>query len=369
MGPAGVSDMRVRFKGYAPEVLPSGAIRHRVRVEGDPKRRILIPVGPEDPAFTEHYWAARVGQTVETAHKAPKAPAASLDALVQDYLASLQVRVEGGTASPHTLRQRRSLMLRACDVLSPEGDRMGALHCDLPREAMVHIRDHWGARTAQADNCIKALRAAYDWALEKGRVTSNPAMGLRRVHSSKGGAVPWTPADLRQFLDHHPDGTMPRLWLMLALFTGARRGDLTVLGRAHEVQRDGITWLDWQPGKKGSAPASLPMAPQLLSAARGMKVQGRTYLLSKHGRPFRSPEVLGNSVQGWTAEAGLSGRSSHGLRKALGGLLGDLGCSELQIMSILSHTEPTTSSIYTKSAERRRMASEAMQMVGNLKLW
>lgn len=100
-----------------------------------------------------------------------------------------------------------------------------------------------------------------------------------------------------------------------------------------------------------------------------MKVQGRTYLLSKHGRPFRSPEVLGNSVQGWTTEAGLSGRSSHGLRKALGGLLGDLGCSELQIMSILSHTEPTTSSIYTKSAERRRMASEAMQMVGNLRLW
>ncbi|ANT62662.1 hypothetical protein AYJ57_20005 [Salipiger sp. CCB-MM3] len=111
------------------------------------------------------------------------------------------------------------------------------------------------------------------------------------------------------------------------------------------------------------------MAPQLLAATRGMTVQGKTYLLSKHGRSFRSPEVLGNTVQRWTSEAGLTARSSHGLRKALGGLLGELGCSELQIMSILSHTEPTTSSIYTKSAERRRLAREAMQMVGGLKLW
>ncbi len=361
--------MRVKFRGYVPERLPSGQVRHRVRVEGQPKRRILIPVGPDDPAFTEHYWAARAGSKISDEPKKSAAPAASLDALVDDYLSALEIKVAGGNASHLTLRQRKSLMKRACDILSPEGDRMGSLHCDLPREAIVHIRDHWGTRTAQADNCIKALRSAYDWAIERGRARSNPAAGIRRVHRSKGGAVPWNAADLKQFLDHHPEGSMPRLWLLLALFTGARRGDLYLLGRDHEVQRDGITWLDWQPGKKGSASASLPMAPQLLAATRTMTVQGKAYLLSKHGRPFRSPEVLGNNVQNWTAEAGLSGRSSHGLRKALGGLLGEVGCSELQIMSILSHTEPTTSSIYTKSAERRRLASEAMQMVGGLKLW
>ena len=364
-----MSDVQVRFKGYVPERLPSGAVRHRVRVEGQPKRRIVIPVGPGDPTFTEHYWAARAGHTIEVVDKKSAAPVTSLDAMIDDYLFALEQKVEGGNASPHTLRQRRSLMLRAREVITPEGDRIGSLHCDLPREAMVHIRDHWGARTAQADNCIKALRAAYEWAMELGRVQTNPATGVKRVHRSKGGAVPWSPEDVKKFLGHHPEGSVPRLWLILALFTGARRGDLYLLGRAHEVQREGMTWLDWQPGKKGSAPASLPMAPQLLTATRGMTVQGKTYLLSKHGRPFRSPEVLGNSVQGWTTEAGLTARSSHGLRKALGGLLGELGCSELQIMSILSHTEPTTSSIYTKSAERRRLAREAMQMVGGLKLW
>lgn len=363
-----MSDVQVKFKGYVPERLPSGAIRHRVRVEGQPKRRIVIPVGPDDPAFSEHYYAARMGHSITAEPKEKAAPAASLDALVQDYIAALEVSVEGGNASPHTLRQRRNLMLRACDALSPQGERMGSLHCDMPREAMVHIRDHWGARTAQADNCIKAFRAAYEWATERGRVQENPTTGVRRVHRNKGGATPWTPADLKKFLKHHKEGSTPRLWLLLALFTGARRGDLTVLGRSHETQREGITWLDWQPAKKGSAPASLPMAPQLLQATRTMRVQGRTYLLNKHGRPFRTPEVLGNSVQIWTAEAGLTKRSSHGLRKALGGLLGEMGCSELQIMSILSHTEPTTSSIYTKSAERRRLASEAMHLMGNLKL-
>ncbi|WP_353474819.1 site-specific integrase [Salipiger sp. H15] len=364
-----MSDVQVRFKGYVPERLPSGAIRHRVRVEGNPKRRIVIPVGPEDPTFSEHYWAARAGHTIEVVEKKSCAPATSLDALIDDYLIALEAKVEGGAASIATLRQRKSLMLRAREVITPEGDRIGSLHCDLPREAMVHVRDHWGARTAQADNCIKALRSAYEWALEKGRVQSNPTAGIRRVHRGRGGAVPWTTQDVKKFLAHHPEGSMPRLWLILALFTGARRGDLTILGRGHEVQREGMTWLDWQPGKKGSAPASLPMAPQLLAATRGMTVQGKTYLLGKQGRPLGSPDVLGNSVSCWTAEAGLSDRSSHGLRKALGGLLGELGCSELQIMSILTHTEPTTSSIYTKSAERRRMAHEAMKMVGGLKLW
>ena len=134
-----MSDVQVRFKGYVPERLPSGAVRHRVRVEGQPKRRIVIPVGPGDPTFTEHYWAARAGHTIEVVDKKSAAPVTSLDAMIDDYLFALEQKVEGGNASPHTLRQRRSLMLRAREVITPEGDRIGSLHCDLPREAMVHI--------------------------------------------------------------------------------------------------------------------------------------------------------------------------------------------------------------------------------------
>lgn len=114
---------------------------------------------------------------------------------------------------------------------------------------------------------------------------------------------------------------------------------------------------------------SLPMAPQLYEATRAQKIQGPTYLLTRFGRPFKSPDGLSRRVENWTAQAGLINRSSHGVRKALGTLLGELGCSELQIMSILSHTNPTTSSIYTRGAERRAMAAAAMKTLGEVSLW
>ncbi len=57
------------------------------------------------------------------------------------------------------------------------------------------------------------------------------------------------------------------------------------------------------------------------------------------------------------------GRSKHGVRKALAELLTEEGCREHQIMSVLSHTQPSTSAIYTKGAERRAMAVETIQVI------
>ena len=275
-------DVKVRFKGYVPERLPSGAVRHRVRVEGQPKKRMVIPVGPEDPTFSEHYYAARAGRVHEVT-RAPEPVRNSFDALIAGYLAHLELKVDAGLLSPSTLRQRTSLLTRARDIQSPDGDRMGDLHQELPPEALEHIRDSWGGRTAQADNCTKALRGAFTWA----KIRPNPANEVSYIHRSRGGAVPWSSGDLRKFLEHHPEGSVPRLWLLLALFTAARRSDLVLLGRRHEVERHGIVWLDFQPGKKGSAFVSIPMLPQLHEATRTMKVQGPTYLLERLGPALR----------------------------------------------------------------------------------
>jgi integrase len=360
--------MRVRFRGYVPERMPSGETRHRVRVAGDPKKRIVIPVGPDDPAFSEHYHAARMGQRIE--HARPMAVAVnSLDGFIAEYLDHLTAQVAAGRASPLTLKQRRSLLKAACNFLSPERDRMGSLHVDLPQAAMLHIQDCWGSKTGQADNTIKSLSAAYAWGMSRGRVGANPAAGVPRIHKNQGGAVAWSSDDLRAFMAQHGEGTTARLWLLLALFTGARRADLAILGRANEVNRGGVTWLDYQPGKKGSAPASLPMAPQLYEAIRAMVVQGPAYLLTKHGRPFASADSLARSIEDWTAQAKLTGRSSHGVRKGLAGLLAEMRCSEHLIMTILTHTNPVTSSVYTKSADRRAMAVEAVRVMGEFKLW
>lgn len=363
-----MNDLKVTFRGYLAETLPSGEVRHRVRVEGNPRKRIRIPVGPDDPAFSEHYYAARAGQKVEPGPARPRLPIKSADALIRDYLDWLEMKVQAGQMSALTLKQRQSLLIRSLDTRDEFGERIGDLHFDLPPAAFVLMRDGWGDKTGQADNALKGFSAVYKWAKDRGKVASNPVLGVARVHKSGGGAVPWSAADLRAFLDRHSSGSTARRWLMLALFTAARISDTVRHGRQHEVIRDGIVWLDWQPIKAGSSFVSLPVAPQLLHELRAAKVEGKTYLLSQHGRPYRSPEGLRNMVQAWTGQAGLENRSQHGVRKALGELLAEAGCSQHQIMSVMAHTKPATSAIYTEKADRRRMAALAMDGIKNIVL-
>ncbi len=53
--------MKIRFLGLLAEKLPSGAVRYRVRVEGQKAKRIPLSVPPDHPQFIEIYRAARTG--------------------------------------------------------------------------------------------------------------------------------------------------------------------------------------------------------------------------------------------------------------------------------------------------------------------
>lgn len=360
-----MTDVRVQFRGYVPERLPSGEVRHRVRVEGQPKRRIRIPVGPDHPDFSEHYHAARVGKLVEDQPAKPLPKSGTLEARCAIYLAHLEQMVAAGRASPLTMKQRRPILKQVCMMLAPNGvTRMGDLDEHLPPTALRHIQDQYGARTGAADNAIKALSAAFNH-----RGGRNPAREVKKVHVSRGGATPWSTGDVRTFLDHHGPGTTARLWLMLALFSTARISDVVRLGRQHEVVRDGVVWIDFQPVKRGSAFASLPMMPQFIAAHRAMKVQGPTYILSSHGRPYRTPASLNQRIDRWTTDAGLSGRTQHGVRKATAELMAEVGCSDHEIAAVMAHTKVETSHIYTLKAERRRMANSAIKAISTSDLF
>ncbi len=354
--------MRVDYPGLLIEPTPSGGTRYRVRVEGQKAKRIAIPCGPDDPAFGNHYWAARAG-TIWTAPVKVEPMRRSLDWLVAGYLAQFDRWVAAGLKSASTLKQRRSLLTRMCEIKDDDGDRYGGSNMDAPTSAFVKARDAWSATPAEADNLIKAVRAMYAWAVERADIDHNPAAGVARIHRSHGGAVPWTAGELRQFRDHHPPGTVAHLWLTLQMFTACRIGDAMILGRKHEVTIDGIVFLRWQPGKRGSAPVVIPLLPPLLKATRAQTVVGETYLLTSNGRPWGNVDSLRTRVRRWCDDAGLTERSSHGIRKAVGNLLAEAGCTQHQIMAVMSHTQAQTSEIYTKDANRRSLARDAAEFL------
>lgn len=361
-----VTDLRVDFPGLLIERHRNGGLRYRVRVEGDKTRRIHIPVDPQDPDFANHYYAARAGK-VWSPPRGTRAIEKSLGWLCNRYLEYLEKLVTAGQMSAATLKQRRSILTRLCDHTDKEGTRYGDCDMAAPTSAFIEVRDAWAAHPGAADNLIKTIRAVYAWAVDRDEISHNPAAGISAINTSpKGGAVPWTAADLLRFKEKHPAGTMAHLWLTLQVFTACRIGDAIWLGRENEVTRTGQVWLDWQPRKKGSAPVSIPMLPQLYNATRAIKVVGSTYLLSETGKPFSSTEALRVRVQRWCAAAGLDDRSSHGVRKAVAELMAEAGCTQHQIMAVMAHTQAKTSEIYTKGVQRRVLASDGIQALAGL---
>lgn len=369
-----MTEVRKNYPGLTVTTAPSGAKRIRVRVEGDRNKKITLKVTLDHPKFSEHYTAARAGIAM-AAEPETTAVKHSLGWMVELYLRHLEALAESGTGSELTFKQRRNLLTRLCKHPTPRPDgtitTYGAKSIQAPASAFVALRDDMSATSAEADNMIKAIRSMYAWAMKGNAIVSqmvkvNPLHGIEKIHVSRGGAVPWTSADLIKFKERHPPGTMAHLALTIHMFTAARRSDAYLFGRGHEVERDGIRWLCWQPAKKGSAAVELPMMPPLIEATRASKVIGKTYLLNAHGQPFNSAASYGGWFRKRISEAGLKGRSSHGVRKAMAELLAESGCGENQISAVLSHTKPGTSAIYTRKANRRKMAADAMKAAGSI---
>ncbi|WP_235891512.1 tyrosine-type recombinase/integrase [Thalassobius litoralis] len=360
------ADMRVRLPGLLKERHRNGTIRWRVRVDGDKRKRIAIPVGTDHPDFLNHYYAGRAGREWQLGTETEVER--SLDWLIRRYLDYLSKMVEAGQMSDATLRQRRSVLARLCDHLDEDGTRYGDCDMDAPPAAFITIRDAWADRPGAADNLIKTIRAVYEWSIERGEIAHNPAAGIAAINKRpKGGATPWTPDDLLRFREVHPKGSTPYLWLTLQAFTACRIGDAIWLGRSNEKLHNGRIYLEWQPRKKGSAPVSIPMLEPLYEATRSATVVGPAYILTQRGTPYKTAESLRNQVRKWCDAADLKDKSSHGIRKAMAGLMAEAGCSQHQIMAVMAHTQAKTSEIYTKGAERRLLAADGIAALTKLK--
>ena len=356
--------MKIEKPGLLKDKTPAGNIRWRVRIEGDKKKRITIPVGPEHPDFEEHYAAARQGRQLKRG-RVDKPTRGSLDELCERFIHWIEGQVDAANPSQLTLNSRRMGLTQACDCLSPRGQRMGTLRAGMPKDAFAHIRDSFGARTGAAETCLKALRAAYTWGEDHGYPAESSVFSIRSKHRSKGGATPWTDTDEEKFLRSHGPGTMARRWFLLARNTAGRIGDTHLLGSRNEVFKNDRQYLAWQPGKRGSKPVQLPMARDLMVELAGHPLSAPAYLLTEYGRPFASSGSLDNRIRKWVVAAGLVGsngkanRSQHGIRKRRAEQITEASGSVFEVMAHLAISEPRTAAIYTAKVERARLAEAA----------
>jgi integrase len=215
-------------------------------------------------------------------------------------------------------------------------------------------------------NLLNTLRALFRWAVAEGRAPGDPTLGVTRQKITSSGYQTWPETAIEKYKQTHALGTMPRLAIELLLSTAVRRGDAVRLGPQHV--HDGT--LMFEQGKtKGAEEATviIPLHPDLCAAIAAMpatnivRLAAPTFLQTALGRPF-TVAGFGNWFRKCCNEAGLPiGLSAHGLRKAAARRLADIGCSAHEIAAITGHATLSEIQRYTRAADRKRLALQAMK--------
>jgi integrase len=249
-----------------------------------------------------------------------------------------------------TQRQRENIFSH---VLESAGTQPFA---KVTQAAIMTGRERRAATPAQARNFLDAMRGLFRWAMKAKLVRTDPTAGVENPARKKGdGFIPWTEEHVAAYERRWPIGTRQRVWLGVLLYTGLRRGDAVRFGRQHV--RDGVGTLKTE--KSGHTVAvTLPILPVLADTLAAGPCGDLSFICGARGEPL-TKESFGNEFRQACKLAGVPG-SAHGVRKIAATRAANHGATVAQLEAIFGWTGGTMASHYTRTADRRRLAKEAM---------
>lgn len=334
------------MKGLKPSGrFPSGNTRYYYRLATP---AIPMPDAPKDsPDFLKAYAAARDGNATTTRGR------------VTHRTGTIGAGIRAFLASDAYLTRATSTRARWTSFAEEIETRLGpAKLTDLePR----HIRKYLAAFGPHAkNNRLKLWRALGRWWVDSGLLDADPARDVRPAATPESdGYVPWTQADVDAFRAHWPIGSMQRLALEIMASTGAAIGDAVRLGPGNV--KDG--WLTYRRTKSRTicavpifvqpAPAYYPPTADL-QACLARAPRHLTWLSTARGAA-RSPKAAGAWFSSAAKDAGITGKSAHGVRKYLAAFMAERGATDAQRMAILGHDTTAQTRAYSKSADARRI--------------
>jgi len=317
-----------------------------VRIGKGSRTRVLADFGT--PEFEAEYREALSGK-----------PAARKGSPASGTLAWLIARYREtavwSALSAATRKQRGNIFLH---VIETAGERpytkINAATIEAGKERRAHT-------SAQSRNFLDAMRGLFRWALAARMITSDPTATVRNPPRQKGdGFRPWTEAHVEAYERRWPIGTKERVWLDVLLYTGLRRGDAVRLGRQHV--RDGIATLKTEKSQ-GGIEVTLPILPVLEHTLAAGPCSDLAFICGERGEPL-TKESFGNAFKQACIKAGVPG-SAHGVRKIAATRAANSGATVAQLEAIFGWTGGTMASHYTRSADRKRLAIEAMHKLAN----
>lgn len=337
-----------------------GNVRIYLRRKNAPKVRIHGT--PWTPAFMAEYQAALGGDAPAPGPR--RTEPNTWKWLCQRYFAWMPA---SSGLEPRTQHVRRQILEATFD----EPLKPGSRHTfgDMPlasfgTKAVKVLRDRKAATPAAANNRVKSIRAVFRFAIEAeiDGVDTNPATGIDKVKQRTDGFHTWTVDEVRQFMAVHKPGSTAYLAICLLLFTGVRRSDVVRLGSQH-ISKGWLTYRQAKHLQTEESTVDIPVLPILAQAiAATERVGVRTFLVTSFGKPFTS-NGFGNKMRDWCDAAGLPHCASHGLRKAGATIAAENGATENQLMAIFGWRSANQVRTYTRKANRRKLAGEAMHLI------
>lgn len=306
----------------------------RIRSQNGP--RIRLPDDPTSEEFRLAY-AAAMGGTQKPATK--KNSPDSISAKINSYMRSAAYTGLSGSS-------KDGYSSRLEQIRTDHGHRAFS---GLTKERIeTFILAPLANKPGAALDTLKKLRIL----INHFKLTPDPTAGIKRP---KGGEIrAWTDRELAAYERRWPLGTKQRTAYALMLNMGTARVDTHLL-TWHQVD-DGACYRRHKTGVQ----VDMDVSEDLEKALAAMPRKHVVVITTAYGKPF-TVDGFSQFMRDAITAAGLTlSCQPHGLRKTLGRLLADAGCSAHDIMAALGHTTLAEAERYTRDADRKRGGKRAV---------
>jgi len=322
-----------------------------VRIGKGPRFRVRGEYGT--PEFDTNYQAAL--QTALTGDKPRQKKGEPSAGSLAWLIARYRETTAWESLSLATRRQRENIFKQVLDAAGHQPVSK------VTRAQIIAGKERRKETPFQARHFLDAMRGLFRWALQAQLIKADPTVGVENPPRKSGdGFVPWTEEHVTKYQARWPIGTRQRVWLDVLLYTGLRRGDAARLGRQHV--RDGIATIKVEKSSH-MAEVNLPILPVLQATLDAGPCGDLTFIAGTNGRPL-TKESFGNEFKAACREAGVPG-SAHGVRKLAATTMANNGATVAQLEAVFAWTGGTMASLYTRKADRRRLALGAMHLMAN----
>ena len=244
-------------------------------------------------------------------------------------------------------------------------------------------------------NIRGVLSSAYEYAIENSYIKDNPVLKSRMpsfAHSIKSDVPEYSAEQVRKLLLFAKENDSHiYIFLLLALYTGLRKGELLALtwddvdydkkllrvNKSRTGSRKAITTQITTP-KTESSNRKIPLNDTVLEALKAEKKRQEEYaeilgngydksnfiIRTVLGKPYVNLSAINRVVNRLTEKAGLPHCTIHGFRHSVASILDDNGVPIQDISVLLGHESvQTTERIYIN--RRKTAKAETIETLGN----